>query len=99
LADCWSTCAQRKSTKQLLVWQGKKENNNNPAALKNLTKIRQLIFEGKTDEAMSLANESLNGNPGSVKSYQPLGNLTLDFEVASEAVAAVFHLAGAFWFH
>ncbi|SDM63385.1 alpha-L-fucosidase 2 [Pedobacter steynii] len=67
------------------VWQGKKENNNNPAALKQLPKIRQLIFEGKTDEAMLLANESLNGNPGSVKSYQPLGNLTLDFEVASAA--------------
>jgi alpha-L-fucosidase 2 len=62
------------------VWQGKKSNNNNPEALKNLPKIRQLIFDGKADEAMALANKSLNGNPGGVKSYQPLGDLTLDFD-------------------
>src|SRR5215217_4528747 len=67
------------------VWQGKKVNNNNLDALKNLPKIRQLIFEGKTEEAMSLANKSLNGNPGGVKSYQPLGDLTLDFDHAGEA--------------
>jgi alpha-L-fucosidase 2 len=62
------------------VWQGKKSNNNNPEALKNLPKIRQLIFDGKADEAMALANKSLNGSPGGVKSYQPLGDLTLDFD-------------------
>lgn len=67
------------------VWQGKKVNNNNPEALKNLPKIRELIFEGKADEAMSLANKSLNGNPGGVKSYQPLGDLTLDFDHKGEA--------------
>lgn len=67
------------------VWQGKKSNNNNPEALKNLPKIRQLIFEGKADEAMALANKSLNGNPGGVKSYQPLGDLTLDFDHTGEA--------------
>lgn len=67
------------------VWQGKKTNNNNPEALKNLPQIRQLIFDGKADEAMALANKSLNGNPGGVKSYQPLGDLTLDFDYAGEA--------------
>jgi alpha-L-fucosidase 2 len=67
------------------VWQGKKSNNNNPDALKNLPQIRQLIFDGKADEAMALANKSLNGNPGGVKSYQPLGDLTLDFDHTAEA--------------
>ena len=67
------------------VWQGKKVNNNNPEALQNLPEIQKLIFEGKTDEALKLANQSLNGNPGSVQSYQPLGNLTLDFDDAAEA--------------
>lgn len=67
------------------VWQGKKVNNNNPDALKNLPEIRHLIFDGKADEAMSLANKSLNGNPGGVKSYQPLGDLFIDFDHATEA--------------
>lgn len=62
------------------VWAGKKVNNNNPDALKNLPQIRQLIFDGKADEAMALANKALNGNPGGVKSYQPLGDLMLDFD-------------------
>ncbi|MES2457079.1 MAG: glycoside hydrolase family 95 protein [Bacteroidota bacterium] len=67
------------------VWAGKKSNNNNPDALKNLPQIRKLIFDGKADEAMDLANKSLNGNPGGVKSYQPLGDLILDFDHATEA--------------
>ncbi|WP_276089334.1 glycoside hydrolase family 95 protein [Pedobacter sp. JY14-1] len=67
------------------VWQGKQVNNNNPEALKNLPEIRRLILDGKASEAMELANRALNGNPGGVKSYQPLGDLFLDFGHGAEA--------------
>lgn len=69
------------------VWQGKKVNNNNPEALKNLPEIRRLILNGQAAEAMTLANKALNGNPGGVKSYQPLGDLFLDFDGQSTSVS------------
>lgn len=67
------------------VWAGKHGDNNNPDALKNLPEIRQMLLDGKAAEAMVLSNKALNGKPGGVKSYQPLGDLILDFEHATEA--------------
>jgi alpha-L-fucosidase 2 len=68
------------------VWEGKKENNNNPDALKSLPEIRRLIFEGKAAEATKLADRTLSGKPEGIKSYQPLGDLVLDFDHAAEAL-------------
>jgi alpha-L-fucosidase 2 len=67
------------------VWQGKHENNNNPESLKHLPEIRQLLLDGKAAEAMVLSDKYLSGNPKSVKSYQPLADLVLDFDHDSEA--------------
>jgi len=63
------------------VWTGKSRWDANPDALKNLPKVRKLLFEGKYSEAETLAQ---NGIMGSFKrddasSYQTLGDLTLDF--------------------
>ncbi len=67
------------------VWQGKHENNNNPEALKNLAEIRRILLDGQAAQAMVLSDKYLSGIPQSVKSYQPLADLMLDFDHVSEA--------------
>jgi len=64
------------------VWTGQPRWDANPDALKNLPKVRQLLFEGKYREAEKLAQ---NGILGSFKrddasTYQTLGDLTFDFD-------------------
>jgi alpha-L-fucosidase 2 len=67
------------------VWEGYRRNADNPAALKALPEIRRLLFEGKNEEATKLAGQTMMGIPPRVKSYQPLGNLLLDFPDAAAA--------------
>ncbi len=62
------------------LWAGKRLNTNNPDALKELPKIRKLIFEGKIDEAYRLGNKSLLGTPPRFRSYQTLGDIHLSFD-------------------
>ena len=60
-------------------WGGGPHNNNNPAARENLNRVRQLVFEGKNDEAQKLIDRTFrtgqNGMP-----YQTLGSLLLHFD-------------------
>src|SRR5699024_7307025 len=61
------------------VWAGGPNSNVNPAVKEVIPKIRELIFEGKYDEAQKLADQKVvplgnNGMP-----YQPVGNLLLEF--------------------
>jgi len=63
------------------VWTGKPRWDANPDALKNLPKVRQLLFEGKYSEAEKLAQSGILGtfNRDNASSYQTLGDLTFDF--------------------
>lgn len=61
------------------LWARSQINNNNPAALKNLNRLRELILKDNITEAVKLAEESLLGTPPRVRSYQTLGDLYLDF--------------------
>ncbi|MCX6329039.1 MAG: glycoside hydrolase family 95 protein [Bacteroidia bacterium] len=63
------------------VWTGQPRWDANPDALKNLPKVRQLLFEGKYKEAEKLAQTGIMGSfrRDNASSYQTLGNLTLDF--------------------
>lgn len=62
------------------VWTGEERWDANPEALKNLPKVRQLLFEGKYREAEDLAQKGIMGKkPNPRASYQSLGNLWLDF--------------------
>jgi alpha-L-fucosidase 2 len=61
------------------LWAGSQINNNNPAALKNLDQLRELIMTDKINDAVKLAEESLLGTPPRIRSYQTLGDLYLDF--------------------
>lgn len=61
------------------LWSGGPRDTTNPLALEALPKVRQLLFEGKPDEAMQMANDYLMGRPMRLKPYQSLGDLRLEF--------------------
>lgn len=63
------------------VWTGGPRWDANPEALKNLPKVRKLLFEGKYKEAQELAQNGIMGqkpqNPAAT--YQALGDIYLNF--------------------
>ena len=63
------------------VWTGAPRWDANPDALKNLPKVRKLLFEGKYGEAEKLAQSGILGSfrRDNASSYQTLGDLTLDY--------------------
>jgi alpha-L-fucosidase 2 len=63
------------------VWTGEPRWDANPDALKNLPKVRKLLFEGKYREAEALAQKGILGNKprNPAASYQTLGDVYLDF--------------------
>jgi alpha-L-fucosidase 2 len=62
------------------LWAGERFNTNNPNALKDLPKIRTLIFKEKIKEAYELGNKSLLGVPPRIRSHQTLGDIFIDFD-------------------
>lgn len=46
---------------------------------KHLAEVRRLVFEGKNAEAEAYGVKHLTATPTSFRSYEPLGDLTLDF--------------------
>ncbi len=63
------------------IWTGAPMNSNNPKAGRNLDRIRELILNGSFSEANKLAEEAMVGTPPCVRSYQPCGNIMLDYGV------------------
>jgi alpha-L-fucosidase 2 len=63
------------------VWTGAPRWDANPNALKNLSEVRKLLFEGKYGEAEKLTQNGILGSfrRDNASSYQTLGDLTLDF--------------------
>ena len=61
------------------VWSGRPHDYSVEGASASLPEMRRLVFEGKRDEASKLADEKFMGNPRGQASYQPLGDLRLDF--------------------
>ncbi|WP_287641771.1 glycoside hydrolase family 95 protein [Bacteroides sp.] len=59
-------------------WSGSPYNNLNPNALKNLSKIRQLVFAGKSMEAQTLLDSTFL-TPHHGMRYLPLGSIHLGF--------------------
>jgi alpha-L-fucosidase 2 len=62
------------------IWAGSKINNNNPGALKHLPEVREALFNGEYKRALELSNTYLLGTPPRIRSYQPFGDLTIDYE-------------------
>ncbi|MCE5346062.1 MAG: glycoside hydrolase family 95 protein [Bacteroidales bacterium] len=63
------------------VWTGEVRWDANPDALKNLPKVRQLLFDGRYQEAEKLAQNGILGNKPKdpLATYQALGDIYLDF--------------------
>jgi len=67
------------------LWDGRAQDTTNPEALKHLPEVRKLLFEGRNREATEIAGKYLMGKPAGVKSYQTLGDLWIDTDVAGAA--------------
>lgn len=61
------------------VWYGGPRDRNNPNALENMAKIRELLQNGRPAEAEKLASMALSGIPETQRHYMGLGDLFLDF--------------------
>ena len=66
------------------IWARLKANHNNKGALEALPRVRQLLFDGKPQEALDLAEDRMMGAPMRVQPYQPLGSLNLRFKARGE---------------
>lgn len=67
------------------VWGGSPHNNTNPKAKEALSRIRQLIFEGKNKEAQALCGPAICSQSANGMPYQTVGSLHLDFEAMENA--------------
>ncbi|MFN8431943.1 MAG: glycoside hydrolase family 95 protein [Spirosomataceae bacterium] len=61
------------------VWSGGPNRNDNPQSLDNLSKIRNLIFEGNHKEAEKLANDFIITKKSHGQKFEPVGSLNLTF--------------------
>jgi alpha-L-fucosidase 2 len=62
------------------IWAGSKINNNNPKALKTLPELQKALFDSRYKDALKLAEENFLGTPPRIRSYQPLGDLLIDYK-------------------
>ena len=62
------------------LWAGSKINNNNKDALKILPYLQKALFAGRYKDALKLANDNFLGTPPEIRSYQPLGDLYIDYK-------------------
>jgi len=67
------------------LWSGGPREVNNPEAAAHLAEARQLLFQGKPGDAMRVAQRYLMGKPMTIRPYQSLGDLRLDFPGHQEA--------------
>lgn len=66
------------------VWYGGYRDRNNPDAATNLSEIRKLILNGEIHKAEKLMVAALSGTPQSMRIYQPLAELFLNFDNHNE---------------
>lgn len=60
------------------LWGGMPADGNADAA-DALPEIQRLLLDGQVEQALALSEKALTGDPLRVRSYQPFGNLTIDF--------------------
>jgi len=66
------------------LWSGRPHDYVNPEAAQYLPRVRELILEGRYGEAEKLAEEHMMGIPARLQAYQPLGDLSLEFQLPGE---------------
>ncbi len=66
------------------VWSGPYRDRNNPSSKENLNKIRELINQGRYEDAQELGFEALSGCPSQQSIYQTAGELHIDYYTAEK---------------
>jgi alpha-L-fucosidase 2 len=66
------------------LWAGTPENPYAENFREHLTKVQELLLEGKNVEAHDYGLENLTAGPTSFRSYEPLGDLLIDFNTEGE---------------
>lgn len=62
------------------IWAGSRINNNNQNALKALPSLQKALFESRFKDAFKIADANFIGTPPRVRSYQPFGDLLINYE-------------------
>jgi len=65
-------------------WSGRPHDYNDPSAVNYFPQIRQLVAEGKFQEAEKMVDAHFLGIPGAQQAYQPIGDLSLLFDSAGK---------------
>lgn len=73
------TDRERVQLNEETLWSGGPRRTDNPEALLRLEEVRRLLLNGKAVEAQELADRFLMGDPRTIKPYQTLGDLWIDF--------------------
>ena len=68
------------------LWTGQPHDYANEGAHKYLDELRQLLFDGKQKKAHKLGNENFMSKPFGQLSYQPFGNVLLNFHGHENAI-------------
>lgn len=68
------------------LWTGQPHDYAHPGAAAQLGKLRQLLWDGKQNEAHKLGNELFMSQPLGQQAYQPFGDIHLEFEGHENAV-------------
>lgn len=66
------------------LWGGSKVNNNNPLAKEYLPEIQRAVFNGEHQKVWEMADKYLLGTPPEIRSYQPLGDLFIDYSLSGQ---------------
>jgi len=65
------------------LWDGYSLDPNDPRGAAALPEVQRLLFEGKNNEAVKLASQTMMGRPSGVKPYQSLGEVWIETPVTS----------------
>jgi alpha-L-fucosidase 2 len=74
------------------LWSGCPHDYANPGAFNYLEQIRQLIENDKWIDAQSMIDQHFFGNPMGQASYQPVGNVFIDFFEDSSSISILNYL-------
>ena len=74
-----NVAAERLQLNEETIWAGRPNNNANPEALEYLSKVRQLVWEGKYKEAQDMATKHVQSNTNHGMPFQPFGDLYIHF--------------------
>jgi alpha-L-fucosidase 2 len=78
--------AERIALNEDSLWNGGPRDRLNPDAKAALPAVREALAAGRLKEAEELVNDSLAGIPDSMRCYEPLGDLLIDFDHGADAV-------------